>query len=330
MPRRIKSHKRRKYPKRKGRKGSRKRLKKPSSNRVSAALTNLLAVPDYYVLSDALVVVNTVGSSAMCMPCQYFTTSSKDPYSHNDPVILGQVIPFAITSLQNQSIKYSIEEFSLKQMITNTSFTNIRLTAYLCKWRRDVPMAAGEPYQPLKLLGQGFLNNGKGTFADDTNTFLFDDNSDPFMSSTFTLHCKIVKVKHKSIAPGATVHFSLKKKKPFMVHPDVIVNLAAGDTYNTAALKYDYMRGGLFYLFKMAEGSLPAGAAGTNQIGVQANKFQLRCESLWKWTYKFMNNIIGTIIEANLPSSMLTPAASMTNTIVLNPISGVNVSQNVL
>lgn len=320
MPRRT--HKR-KYPKRKAhkRRGSRKRLKR-SSNRVSAALTNLLAVPDYYTLTDAVIIKNTTTSTPSHMPCEYFTVSSGDPYSHNDPVVLGQIIPNLITTAANQSIKYSVEEWKMSNTVTNFCLMDVKVISYLCKWRHDLP--AGVSYEPKVLLGQGFLDNGKGTNADDSNTFCYDDTSDPFMSSTFCLHCKIVKVKTKILAPGASKTYHLKKSKPFMVHPNLLVTLAAGANYapGNSVCIYEYMRGGMFYLYKVSALQATADTSTTLRTGLMTSRFEVRTMTKWKWTYKFMNNIIGTITEASLPSSLLVDGSTMTLNQVVNPTSG--------
>lgn len=316
MPRRT--HKRRfRKTKSKGRKrSSRKRLKR-SSNKVSAALTNLLAVPDYYVVTDAQIIKNSTSSDTIHMPCEYFTISSGDPYSHNDPVVLGSKIPNIITTSNNQSIKYSVEEWTMKQAITSTTTQDVKLTAYLCKWRRDCPQN-GTLLTPLSLLGDGFLNNGYGTNAGTGNTFLKDSTSDPFMSVDFTLHCKIVKTKTYLIRGGCTKNFHLKKSKPFMVHPNLFNYLGSAQNYSTGTVLLEYCRGGLFYLFKMESGSvLPGTTAG--QLGEAAGNLVLRTFTTYKWTYKFMNNIIGTITEASIPTTQL---SAVTGNNFINPISG--------
>lgn len=296
-------------------------------NKLCAQLENILAVPDYYVYTDGID-IPIPASSTNVLPCVYFTmgtgfngsayTAQGDPYSHNDPQIMLK-LAFLINTAANQSIKFSIEEWKLLHTIQNNSNSTVRIDAWCCEWRRDLPLNGGSFNSPLTLLGLGFLNNGKGGAGGTSNTYLLDYNSDPYQAADFVLQCKILKKKTRIITPGGTKAFRLKHSSPFMVHPNLLAFLAAGQTYATGQEIYDYSRGGRFWLFKLSTAQVQSTTNNLHTMGVVASSVDVKMITTLKWTYKFINNVSGTITEAG---SGITSGAGMATHDIINEKNG--------
>lgn len=301
-----------------------------SKNREAARLENLLAVPDHYVVTDAIQ-VEIPASTTTTLPCAYFTmqqnlyndtpgTSIGDPYSHNDPIIM-QTIAQLITTAANQNIKFSIDEWDCFHRIQNDCNSQVIIEAFKCKWRHDVPRNPANINAslnfPLYLLGNGFNNNGIGANAGYTNSYLIDESSSPFQSADFTLLVEILHKEKHTLMPGHMKEFHLSHKTPFIVHPNRFVYMANTQTYATGTAIYDYLQGGEFWLFKLCPGQLQSttGTSGGASIGAKTNT--IRMESQLHWTYKYIQNTVGKISGQSF--GLTAPSATTTLQFSENP-----------
>lgn len=306
-----------------------KKKKRVSSSKVTAILQDALTVPDVLCYED-ITEVEIGASTALTLPCRYFTcrqnlynhtpgASIGDPFSHNDPLILVN-IGSAINTGVNPSVRFSVQSWRLKHDIQNTSTSVIRITAYKCMWRRDVPLSSTYATYPVALLGNGFLNAGAGTGSTSANTYLSDDRSDPFQSPEFCLWVKVLKTRTRSIECGKSIHFSLSHKKPFMVHPNMLTQMTSGQTYLTATQMLDYQKGGQFYLFKLSCEELASGAANASLTGVVANSCVVRMRTDMKWSYKYINTLSSTTLV--YPTFGLTAGGGLSGGQVFNVAAG--------
>lgn len=299
-------------------------LSQMDNSRGRAILNDLLQVPSTYNELDIMQAV-LPASTASKMPCCYFTMNQNvynetpgtrygDPHSHNDPVAL-LAMAFILTGTANASIKFAVKGYHACHRIQNPSNSVVTVTGYKCRWRRDVPLSSTYATFPLALLGRGFLNASAGTGADTANTFLTDARSTPFMSPDFVLQNSILKIKKVKIQPGQQKKFYLKHSKDFTVHPNLLLSMTTGQTYNTGTQVYDFQQGGEYWLFKLETEQLQGVSAAVGNAGVSPNSVSVRMETETSWTFKAISitssNTVNVVLGA--PVSILAASGLIQN-----------------
>lgn len=269
------------------------RRRRPVSNLTRQMLLDTLTVSNFYTgeVADALTLTKSDTTWGLKQLVWSFNTSGgsgnykSNPWGAQDPDLL-KAIAFKITTATNPSIKFFIKDFSVQHRITNSSNQIMRITAYKCYTRRDLPELSPYKDSIQDILGQGYATTGQDSAnPNSANNFLWSDIATPYKSPLFCQCFKIIQTKNITVAPGQVARFSLRQKG-FAVNPNVFLNIQSGQTYSTAAQVVNWRKGECFWVFRAVPDQLSVSVADVNKVANDVNKILMATR--YTYEYKFI------------------------------------------
>lgn len=306
--------------------------------RFVARIKDALTAPDQFdiVRGD----VNQMPASTIqSMPCMYITSNTDlyDPAGSSGlfglPVTVAhpptmQTIAYTINPAANQSIKFQISSFIARHQLYNSSTAPIRVVAYKCRCRSDLPLNSNVG-SILNILGDGFLNAGIGSGTRSSNTGLTDELYTPFESPAFVERFAIVATRKARIDPGMSIYFSIKDHRDKVIYPNKFIDCGSGNTYANGTLLTFLHRGDTFWMFKLSSGALFGDNTGAGSINVPSSTsagIVVRMLSNFHWTYRYVQD--NGVSSTGQYSGLQAPVGANQN--LINPLTGQNQNANVV
>jgi len=142
--------------------------------------------------------------------------------------------------------------------IMNQTTSNVKLTAYKCMFRRDVPQNGASNYtNVLNILGSGFYQRGITTGgAYGGNQGLIRDELTPFDSDKFTGVVNVLSKTTTVMDPGSARNFKLNHGPEIINFQHYYTQTATPQLPSAGSRDVARRRGEMFYLFKIT--GLPA------------------------------------------------------------------------
>lgn len=194
--------------------------------------------------------------------------------------------------------------------IRNQSNEDIYIDAFVCSVRKNFKQDPSYVQNLYQVLGKGFQERGYDTGNGGAyNGGLTRSALSPFNSISFTRLVKVNK-KYKIRIPPGKMHRSVLKVawKPFQPLEYLSFNGTASETWTSGTMRYDYIRGERFMLFKLYSNPI----AVTGQITLTHNIGQSQpgviMNTLRRYEYKHMPMQSLSNIITNTPAGIVTGA----------------------
>jgi len=266
------------------RKRTRRSSKRSSSRRSNGGVLEQM-VAENHVMSeyfDSVVLPpSTVADGLKCLYSSWKNTvlgasnPVSQPYGKSDPTTLRYIAnliePTVTTGGSN--LKYNLMKFHVSHALTNACNQTLRITAYLCAARRDLPNVSPYTDGIQSILGQGFAQTGINTGAVNANNAGTNTvELSPFKSPLFVDCFKILKSSRIRLKPGVTKRFGLTDNRVIRVNPQLFTNFNTGVLSwlvgaGNSPLTVEWTKGEKFYLWKV-EPDGPADLGITGYTGV--------------------------------------------------------------
>lgn len=249
-----------------GRKRTRKSKRGRRKKRAGLKLTrkkllNILTVPNWWVQEVGDVVTVSLTSAATGAGVRYYTptgplnqgfVAGANRLTTWDLPMLFQIAGSLFgVGTPATNLKIHIPRVTLRYTLLNGSNGYVNVSAYICKFRTDIPNRA-----PLNnivdLLDSGFRSSGDGLG-------ILEDEYTPFQSTLFTELVHIQRVRKFRMEAGKQVTFHLKERyRMFQLSKYINTGVA---TWTTIDPEYTFVKGTRFILFKFT-GSLATNVTG--------------------------------------------------------------------
>lgn len=195
--------------------------------------------------------------------------------------------------------------------LVNMTTSDIKITAYRCMIRRDVPYnSASNLYNVLNILGNGFFQRGVGTNPYNTNEGLRMAELTPYDSHKFCSSVKIMGQRSRVLRPGDTATYKCSNKYTCISWNHYYTQTSAGQVPTGGQRDVARRKGEQFWLYKF-EGVPANSATNTQQMTYTLPKIDM----ITKLHYNYVQvnpappiatrNVLGYVGVANTDISII-------------------------